>query len=96
MIKIGGLANPVDNPFRDGYIFSGWNTASDGSGLTWNFATTIMLDSDITVYAQWIQNKRSELLDSENKSDNQANEIGKISRKSLPKTGGYEGLSIGF
>ena len=49
----------MDNPIRAGYTFSGWNTAVDGSGLTWDFATTTMPDKDIALYAQWQQNKHA-------------------------------------
>ena len=41
---------PVD-PVREGYIFKGWNTQKDGKGT--EFKPGIVIEDDITVYAQW-------------------------------------------
>jgi len=39
---------------RSGYAFDSWNTASDGSGLTYNAGDTILMsDSNVDLYAQW-------------------------------------------
>jgi uncharacterized repeat protein (TIGR02543 family) len=38
-------------PARTGYEFTGWNTKPDGSGV--NFTSSEVVDSDMTVYAQW-------------------------------------------
>ena len=38
---------------RDGYTFSGWNTAADGSGTHYDDKAKITLTADITLYAQW-------------------------------------------
>ena len=44
----------VSNAFtRIGYLFDGWNTASDGSGSVYADAQEIVLDEDITLFAQW-------------------------------------------
>ena len=44
-----------DNAFtRTGYAFSGWNTKADGSGTTYANGASVSLDSDITLYAQWV------------------------------------------
>jgi len=40
-------------PTRDGYVFQGWNTAADGSGL--DFTASTIVNTDTTVYAQWAQ-----------------------------------------
>jgi uncharacterized repeat protein (TIGR02543 family) len=45
---VGSL--PAD-PTRSGYVFSGWNTAADGSGG--GFVGTTPVAADLTVYAQW-------------------------------------------
>jgi len=43
----GGLA-------RTGYTFGGWNTAADGSGISYSPGGTLSMgSSDITLYAQW-------------------------------------------
>jgi uncharacterized repeat protein (TIGR02543 family) len=39
---------------RSGYTFAGWNTAADGSGAA--FTASVIVKSDITVYAQWSKN----------------------------------------
>ncbi|MCL2393005.1 MAG: S-layer homology domain-containing protein, partial [Oscillospiraceae bacterium] len=39
------------NPTRGGHMFTGWNTARDGSGTA--FTSAIPVTGDITVYAQW-------------------------------------------
>jgi uncharacterized repeat protein (TIGR02543 family) len=45
---IGTLPAP---PTRTGYIFDGWNTASNGSGNGFDASTTV--SANTTVYAQW-------------------------------------------
>lgn len=50
------LTITVDNPTREGYTFKSWNTAQDGSGITWDFATAKMPESNVTLYAQWEKN----------------------------------------
>ena len=40
-------------PTREGYEFTGWNTQADGSGKTFEPNTSITLESDLTLYAQW-------------------------------------------
>lgn len=37
----------------EGYYFTGWNTASDGSGTSYSNGQFIGLDSDLVLYAQW-------------------------------------------
>ena len=37
----------------DGYRFIGWNTLSDGSGISFNVDSTFKLTSDMNLYAQW-------------------------------------------
>lgn len=41
------------NPTREGYRFTGWNTSADGSGTV--FDNTTVVNADIIVYAQWAQ-----------------------------------------
>ena len=38
---------------REGYKFTGWNTAKDGSGTTYTDKAAVTLSGDITLYAQW-------------------------------------------
>ena len=44
----------LSNPFtREGYDFTGWNTAADGSGTAYADGANITLTADTTLYAQW-------------------------------------------
>lgn len=46
--------NLRENAFtRDGYLFQGWNTKADGSGVTYADKGSLMPDTDMTLYAQW-------------------------------------------
>ena len=52
----GGLGYTAENSFFiDGYEFTGWNTAADGSGDFYEGGDvyTETVDSDMTFYAQW-------------------------------------------
>ena len=40
---------------RAGYIFSSWNTESDGSGTSFIDGDSITISEDITLYAQWTE-----------------------------------------
>jgi len=46
-----GTAMPA-SPVREGFAFTGWNTAIDGSGNWFGSATPV--NTDTTVYAQWV------------------------------------------
>ena len=41
---------------RSGYTFSKWNTAADGSGISYNPGATFSIAADVTLYAQWTAN----------------------------------------
>ena len=41
---------------REGYSFTGWNTAADGTGTKYDDKQEITVTGDITLYAQWTQN----------------------------------------
>lgn len=40
-------------PVRPGYTFKNWNTASDGSGYSYDAGATFGIEADTTLYAQW-------------------------------------------
>ena len=42
-------------PARSGYQFLGWNTAADGSGVVYTKQQTLALNTDIKLYAVWIE-----------------------------------------
>lgn len=66
----GGTGDMTDDnsPYRDGtevttltntftranYAFSGWNTAGDGSGASYNEGVTFTISGNTTLYAQWV------------------------------------------
>ena len=37
--------------------FDGWNTAADGSGISYTDGQSLTLTSDLTLYAQWVENQ---------------------------------------
>lgn len=43
-------------PIRTGYTFSKWNTASDGSGTSYNAGASYTKNASITLYAIWTEN----------------------------------------
>jgi uncharacterized repeat protein (TIGR02543 family) len=47
------LADNSGNLARDGYTFAGWNTAADGSGISYPKGATYTADADLTLYADW-------------------------------------------
>ncbi|MBO5915996.1 MAG: InlB B-repeat-containing protein [Bacteroidales bacterium] len=51
---------------RFGYLFDGWNTAPDGSGISYKDAVLISVDAPLTLYAQW---KRDPSMGEENGYD---------------------------
>ena len=53
-IEAGKSAALTANGFaRDGYTFTGWNTAKDGSGTAYADKATVTPTADMTLYAQW-------------------------------------------
>lgn len=61
LLNAGSLAQKVTNPIREGYDFVGWNTQKDGKGTTWDFTTSTMTETDVTLYAQWKMNDKKVL-----------------------------------
>ena len=49
---LGNAGSPV--LAKTGYQFSGWNTAADGSGTNYIGGNTFTINSDTTLYANWI------------------------------------------
>lgn len=54
-VKTKGTAITLSStiPTRDGFTFSKWNTASDGSGTSYNAGATYSTDADLVLYAIW-------------------------------------------
>ncbi|MEY3278095.1 MAG: hypothetical protein RLZZ426_581 [Actinomycetota bacterium] len=47
------IANNSGNLVRTGYVFAGWNTKADGTGLTVSPGSSYRPTLDLTLYAQW-------------------------------------------
>ena len=47
VLGAGGLS-------RSGYLFTGWNTAANGSGTSYSVSTTFTAMRNIVLYAQWV------------------------------------------
>jgi uncharacterized repeat protein (TIGR02543 family) len=54
--EISIVGNDSEDPLvKEGYTFGGWNTESDGSGVTYHKGDSFTISSeDITLYAVWI------------------------------------------
>ncbi len=61
----GEVVIPIQTPSRSGYIFTGWNTKSDGSGSGYLGGDTMTLGSDAVLYACWTSDGSEERKDTE-------------------------------
>lgn len=53
-VPFAGLITEPAEPEKTNYVFNGWNTASDGSGMVWEFNTPLdTTELTFTLYAQW-------------------------------------------
>ena len=54
--------NLLKNTFvKEGYIFKGWNTKSDGTGTSYVDGEKVLFDRNMTLYAQWIELKTEDI-----------------------------------
>lgn len=60
---IGQNLRIADSPTRDGYSFSQWNTAADGTGSVYGRGSFYTGPSDLTLYAIWTKIKTVEDLE---------------------------------
>ena len=60
VISGSALGSLPSTPSRNGYYFTGWNTARDGTGI--KFTANIPVYDNITVYAQWSNKETPTLL----------------------------------
>ncbi|MGN0708731.1 MAG: InlB B-repeat-containing protein [Anaerovoracaceae bacterium] len=99
----GSAVTVKDNEFtRKGYEFTGWNTASDGTGTAYEAGDSVTLDENVTVYAQWKKTGGSSDNngDSDNGKDTDSgkkhtdNNSGSNSGKTSPRTGDGSGLYL--
>ncbi len=49
-------AKPANTFTREGYTFTGWNTAEDGSGTSYAAGASVTINKNTTLYAQWEEN----------------------------------------
>jgi len=42
---------------KTGYTFGGWNTKADGSGINYAAGSSYIINSNMTLYAQWVINR---------------------------------------
>ena len=74
---------PSSNGFSlNGYSFNGWNSASDGSGDLYSQGNTYYLNSDQTLYAQWVKNPQPTQAPPDPVQQNSISETGPISGSS--------------
>ena len=63
---------------RTGYIFSGWNTAANGSGTSYADGATYSFAADITLYAQWTANNHTVTFNSNGGTGSMSNQIANV------------------
>lgn len=60
----GGMYTVAQNGFyKKGYNFTGWNTAADGSGTSYQPGAQIAPKSNMTLYAQWQEGNTAQVAD---------------------------------
>ncbi|MDR3215164.1 MAG: InlB B-repeat-containing protein [Bacilli bacterium] len=78
-----------DQITRDGYTFIGWNTKSNGKGITYQANQEFIIENNMTLYAMWQKNKAGE----DNKEIDNKNK----DKKKFPPSGNeYLVYSIGL
>lgn len=93
----------ADKPARKGYSFVGWNTAADGSGMSYEAGAKIKLTAPVTLYAQWKKDepapkpsdKPADNKPADNKPADKTQTGKKPTGRSLPKTGDNSMIIIG-
>ena len=64
-------------PTRNGYIFEGWNSKSDGSGLDYQSGSTYSNNESITLYAKWKDSVKPRVkITAYNYDENRENKVG--------------------
>ena len=84
----------TDQPVRKGYSFVGWNTAADGSGMSYEAGAKIKLTAPVTLYAQWKKDEPAPK-PSDTKPADKTQTDKKTTGKVLPKTGDNSMMVIG-
>ena len=84
----------ADKPARKGYSFVGWNTAADGSGMSYEAGAKIKLTAPVTLYAQWKKDEPAPK-PADTKPADKTQTDKKTTGKVLPKTGDNSMMVIG-
>jgi len=71
---------------REGYTFSGWNTAADGKGTSYLAGTTFTITEDTMLYAQWTKNGAADIK-TETKASGSNGNVASPSKTTAVKTG---------
>ena len=50
----GWVVGDAGTLVKSGYVFNGWNTASDGSGTSYAVGASIATVANVTLYAKWV------------------------------------------
>ncbi len=67
--EIGGTAALNANTFtREGFVFDGWNTKTDGKGTAYADKADVTPTADMTLYAQWKENSKADDKNEDDKS----------------------------
>ena len=64
---------------RAGFTFTGWNTASDGSGVAYADGATYAFTADTTLYVQWVANTHTVTFDGNGGSGSMVPELANTS-----------------
>lgn len=87
-LKDNNYTLPISTDFgftRDGYSFIGWNTKADGLGDSYSFGATLMITSNMTLYAQWSQNTYTVTFDSKGGTAVQSQQFKMGDKITMPK-----------
>ncbi len=64
--KVNSSVNIAGNMYsKDGYLFIGWNTKEDGTGISFTPGVPYTDNANLTLYAQWKANEHSVIIDKE-------------------------------
>lgn len=74
IINNTGTALTKNTLAKTGYTFSGWNTATNGSGTSYKDGQTVIINSDITLYANWAPNTYTVVFNANEGTGTMANE----------------------
>ncbi len=71
---------------RTGFTFAGWNTAANGSGVTYANLASYPFIADVTLYAQWTANPKVVTFDANGGTGSMATQSGSTAANLTPNT----------